>query len=101
LLREAASLVAKGVADARDVDAAVELALGPRWAATGPLASADLGGLATFAAVARSVVPDLDASDAIPALDAPNGELRYWMDGARESARARRRRVYAAIEAAR
>jgi 3-hydroxybutyryl-CoA dehydrogenase len=101
LLREAASLVAKGVADARDVDAAVELALGPRWAATGPLASADLGGLATFAAVARSVVPDLDAADAIPALDVADGELRSWMDGAREAARARRRRVYAAIEAAR
>ncbi|HTW84558.1 MAG TPA: 3-hydroxyacyl-CoA dehydrogenase family protein [Candidatus Sulfotelmatobacter sp.] len=100
LLREAAALVTSGVADARDVDAAVELALGPRWAATGPLASADLGGLRTFAAVARSVVPDLDAGEAIAALDA-DADLRYWGDGARESARARRRRIYAAIEAAR
>jgi 3-hydroxybutyryl-CoA dehydrogenase len=101
LLREAAALVQSGVADARDVDAAVELALGPRWSATGPLASADLGGLPTFAAVARSVVPALDAGDTIPALDAADGSLRTWRDGERESARARRRRVYSAIEGAR
>jgi 3-hydroxybutyryl-CoA dehydrogenase len=100
LLREAASLVAKGVADARDVDAAVELALGPRWSATGPLASADLGGLTTFAAVARSIVPDLESGEGIPSLESGE-DLRYWMDGARESARTRRRRVYSAIEGAR
>jgi 3-hydroxybutyryl-CoA dehydrogenase len=101
LLREAAALVAAGVADARDVDAAVELALGPRWSATGPLASADLGGLLTFADVARSVVPALDAAPTIPALETADGALRTWRDGERESARARRRRVYSAIEGAR
>jgi len=101
LVREAANLVERGVAAAADVDAIVELALGPRWAATGPLASVDLGGRATFADVARSVVPDLDARERIPLLDGAGGALRAWREGELDEARARRRRVYDAIDAAR
>ncbi len=101
LVREAAHLVEDGVADAADVDAIVELALGPRWSATGPLASVDLGGRATFTAVARSVVPDLDARERIPLLDESTLPLRAWSDGGIDAARARRRRVYDAVDAAR
>ncbi len=101
LVREAAHLVERGVADAADVDAIVELALGPRWSATGPLASVDLGGRTTFAAVARSVVPDLDARDRIPLLDESTASLRTWNDGGIDAARTRRRRIYEAIDAAR
>lgn len=100
LLREAAHLVERGIADAADVDAIVELALAPRWAATGPLASADLGGLRTFADVARSVVPDLDRRERVPLLDG-EGSLRGWKDDDTDAARARRGRVYRAIEGAR
>jgi 3-hydroxyacyl-CoA dehydrogenase len=101
LVREAARLVEAGIVDASDVDAVVECALGPRWAATGPLASVDLGGRRTFAAVARSVVPDLDARASIPLLESGEGPLRDWDDGALDHARARRRRVYDAIDRAR
>lgn len=100
LLREAAHLVERGVADAADVDAIVELALAPRWAATGPLASADLGGRRTFADVARSVVPDLDRRERVPLLDG-DAPLRAWDDGEADAARARRGRVYRAIDDAR
>ncbi|HYZ16248.1 MAG TPA: 3-hydroxyacyl-CoA dehydrogenase NAD-binding domain-containing protein [Candidatus Acidoferrum sp.] len=101
LVREAARLVEAGIVDAADVDAVVECALGPRWAATGPLASVDLGGRRTFAAVARSVVPDLDARASIPLLEVDDAPLREWDNGTLERARARRRRVYDAIENAR
>ncbi len=42
--REAIDAVASGQADVADVDAAVTLALGPRWALTGPFATFNLGG---------------------------------------------------------
>lgn len=100
LLREAAHLVERGVAGAADVDAIVELALAPRWAATGPLASADLGGRRTFADVARSVVPDLDRRERVPLLDG-DAPLRLWNDGEADAARTRRGRVYRAIDDAR
>ena len=44
LWREAVDAVACGQASVADVDAAVTLALGPRWALTGPFATFDLGG---------------------------------------------------------
>lgn len=101
LVREAARLVEAGIVDAADVDAVVECALGPRWAATGPLASVDLGGRRTFAAVARSVVPDLDARATIPLLEHGEAPLRGWDESELDHARARRRRVYDAIDRAR
>lgn len=100
LLREAAHLVEAGIVDAAEVDMVIECALGPRWAATGPLASAELGGRPTFAAIARSLTPQLDARPSIPLLEG-TAPLRAWSDTDREHARARRRRVYDAIDAAR
>jgi carnitine 3-dehydrogenase len=44
LWREAIDAVASGQASVADVDAAVTLALGPRWALTGPFATFALGG---------------------------------------------------------
>jgi len=44
LWREAVDAVASGQASVTDVDAAVTLALGPRWALTGPFATFALGG---------------------------------------------------------
>lgn len=44
LWREAVDAVASGQASVADVDAAVTLALGPRWAVTGPFATFVLGG---------------------------------------------------------
>ncbi len=44
LWREAVDAVASGQASVEDVDAAVTLALGPRWALLGPFATFDLGG---------------------------------------------------------
>lgn len=42
--REAVDAVASGQADVADVDAVLTLALGPRWALTGPFATFNLGG---------------------------------------------------------
>jgi len=67
LLREALAIVAAGGADLEDVEAIASQALAPRWMATGPIESADLGGLDTFADVAASVLPSLDRSPEIPA----------------------------------
>ena len=44
LWREAIDAVASGQASVEDVDAAVTLALGPRWALLGPFATFNLGG---------------------------------------------------------
>jgi 3-hydroxybutyryl-CoA dehydrogenase len=100
LLREAAHLVEAGIVDAAEVDTVIECALGPRWAATGPLASAELGGRRTFAAIARTLTPHLDARPMIPLLES-DAPLRAWDDDERERARARRRRVYDAVDQAR
>jgi 3-hydroxybutyryl-CoA dehydrogenase len=67
LLREAVSMWAGGVATAEDIDLAVTAGFGRRLAITGPLASADLAGLGTMEAFARSVFPFLSDADAPPA----------------------------------
>jgi 3-hydroxybutyryl-CoA dehydrogenase len=65
VLRECLHMLEAGVASAADIDAAVSDGLAPRWMAAGPLATADLGGLRTFAAVAGGLFPELsDAPDA-------------------------------------
>ena len=69
LLREALYIVESGGATADEVDTVMRLGLGPRWTATGPIESIGLGGPTTFADVARSVVPTLDARAEIPLLD--------------------------------
>jgi 3-hydroxybutyryl-CoA dehydrogenase len=69
VLRECLHMLEAGIADAADIDAAVSDGLAPRWTAAGPLATADLGGLATFALVAGLLQPHLsDAHDVSPEL---------------------------------
>jgi 3-hydroxybutyryl-CoA dehydrogenase len=67
LLREALALWASGVASAEAIDLAVKASFGRRLAVTGPLESADLGGLDTFRAFAAFLFPGLDASGEPPA----------------------------------
>jgi 3-hydroxybutyryl-CoA dehydrogenase len=67
LLREALALWAAGVASAEAIDLAVKTSFGRRLAVTGPLESADLGGLETFHAFCALLFPGLDASAAPPA----------------------------------
>jgi 3-hydroxybutyryl-CoA dehydrogenase len=66
LLREAVAMWAGGVATAEDIDRAVTAGFGRRLAITGPLASADLAGLGTMEAFARSVFPFLADVDQPP-----------------------------------
>ena len=62
LLREAASLVSKGIADADTVDLVVRRGLARRWSVVGPFQSVALGGPATFAAVGRQLFPELECN---------------------------------------
>ena len=65
LLREALALWADGVASPEAIDLAVKTSFGRRLAATGPLESADLGGLETMRAFAAFLFPSL-ATNAEP-----------------------------------
>jgi len=70
-LREAWALWASGVASAEAIDAVVRNSIGRRLGVTGPIESADLGGLDTMVAFARFLQPHLDAAPLPPdALDA-------------------------------
>jgi len=66
MLREAWSLWARGVASAEAIDAIVRNSFGRRLAITGPIESADVAGLDTMYAFARSLLPDLDTSSEPP-----------------------------------
>mgnify|MGYP001419399540 CR=1 FL=1 len=71
LLREALALWADGVASAESIDLAVKASFGRRLAATGPLESADLGGLETMRAFAAFLFPSLATNTEPPtAMDA-------------------------------
>ena len=65
-LREAWSLWASGVASAEAIDAVVRNSIGRRLGVTGPIESADVGGLDTMVAFARFLQPSLDASPLPP-----------------------------------
>ena len=70
VLRECLHMLEEGVADAAAIDAAMSDGLAPRWMAAGPLATADLGGLRTFATVSRGLFPHLaDGHDAPAVLE--------------------------------
>lgn len=60
--REAISLVARGVASAEDVDAAVRWGFGFRLLAAGTLESMDLVGLEQILRIHEYILPDLDTS---------------------------------------
>lgn len=67
VLRECLHMVEEGIASAADIDAAVSDGLAPRWMAAGPLATADLGGLSTFATICDLLFPHLANDAAAPA----------------------------------
>jgi 3-hydroxybutyryl-CoA dehydrogenase len=66
VLRECLHMLETGVASAADIDAAMSDGLAPRWTAAGPLATADLGGLRTFAGICDLLFPHLAAGDTAP-----------------------------------
>jgi 3-hydroxybutyryl-CoA dehydrogenase len=59
LLREAMYIVETGIASKEAVDAAVRYSMGRRLGVTGPLESADLGGLDVFYNISKYLMPDL------------------------------------------
>lgn len=62
MLREAWALWASGAASAEAIDAVVRNSFGRRVGITGPIESADVGGLFTMYHFGRSLMPDLDVS---------------------------------------
>lgn len=66
VLREAWSMWANGVASAEAIDNSFKMSLGRRYSITGPIESAELGGLDIMYAFARFLLPDLDTSNAPP-----------------------------------
>ncbi|MDL2291000.1 3-hydroxyacyl-CoA dehydrogenase family protein [Desulfovibrio sp. OttesenSCG-928-F20] len=58
-LREALYIVEQGWASAESVDLAVSTVLGRRWAISGPVESADMGGLDVFQALMDQICPSL------------------------------------------
>lgn len=60
LLREAWSMWAKGIASAQAIDDSFKLTLGRRYSVTGPIESAELGGLDILHTFAEFLFPDLD-----------------------------------------
>lgn len=68
VLRECLHMLDAGIASAADIDAAVADGLAPRWMAAGPLATADLGGLHTFARICGQLFPHLSTDQAPPEL---------------------------------
>ena len=59
VLREALAIVRTGAARPEDVDAVMRTSLGRRYATTGPIETADLGGLNTFLGIAEQLMPEL------------------------------------------
>ena len=67
LLREALSIVQRGVASPQDVDMMVRHSFGRRSAVAGPFEVFDSSGWDTIAAVMTQLMPDLDTSSDVPA----------------------------------
>ncbi len=66
LLREAWALWADGIASAEAIDAVVKASFGRRIDITGPIESADIGGLATMVSFGNSLIPDLSTASQAP-----------------------------------
>lgn len=63
LFREAQFLLEQGIASKEDIDAAVTCGIGRRLPVTGPLLSADMGGLDVFASISDYLFKDLSNAD--------------------------------------
>ena len=68
LLREALSLVRRGVATPEDVDTVIKNGFGRRLAAAGIFEIFDIAGLDIVSAVAANLLPDMENSREVPAL---------------------------------
>ena len=66
ILREAWSMWANGVASAEAIDNSLKLSLGRRYADTGPIESAELGGLDILHTFAEFLFPAIDTSSTPP-----------------------------------
>lgn len=78
LLREALHIVEEGIADPAAVDAVTRYSIGRRLGVTGPIETADLGGLDVFCNIASYLNADLDArKNASPALVKARDEGRF------------------------
>lgn len=66
LLREAWSMWANGIASAEAIDTSFKLSLGRRYSITGPIESAELGGLDIMHKFAEFLLPGLDTSATPP-----------------------------------
>jgi 3-hydroxybutyryl-CoA dehydrogenase len=66
VLREAWSMWANGIASAEAIDQSFKMSLGRRYAITGPIESAELGGLDIMHKFAEFLLPDLETSKAPP-----------------------------------
>jgi 3-hydroxybutyryl-CoA dehydrogenase len=67
LLREAWALWADGIASPEAIVAVVRASFGRRIGITGPIESADIGGLATMVNFGNSLIPDLSTAPQAPA----------------------------------
>lgn len=67
LLREAQYILEQGIASKEDIDAAVTYGIGRRLPVTGPLLSADMGGLDVFSAISDYLFSDLSNASAASA----------------------------------
>lgn len=63
LFREAQHLLEEGIASKDDIDAAVKYSIGRRFPVTGPLMTADMGGLDVFSAISNYLFSDLSKAD--------------------------------------
>lgn len=67
IIREAWSMWANGIASAQAIDDSMKLTLGRRYSVTGPIESAELGGLDIIHMFAEFLFPDLNTDKAPPA----------------------------------
>lgn len=67
VLREAWSMWANGIASAEAIDTSFKLSLGRRYSITGPIESAELGGLDIMHKFAEFLLPSLDTAKVPPA----------------------------------
>jgi len=68
LLREAWSMWADGIASAEAIDTSFKMTLGRRYSITGPIESAELGGLDIMHKFAEFLLPSLDTSATPPSV---------------------------------
>lgn len=83
LLREALALWSEGVASAEAIDTAVKASFGRRLSVTGPLESAELGGVQTMYEFSRFLFPGLNTESEPP--QRMLGGLYQWPERGRQS----------------